>query len=574
MKFNCKINGIIVAFDESESHILKTTCQLFNDAYSKTSVEEDRKDGIFTVDVPSEISLREFRCVTSMILDDNIATKYANTAKLLGYYNSQNLDFNVMDFYQLQPEDQLLADQEKKVFDLLCSSDFDAATYVETLLMPIQNVKQIESIRHYNVVLKSTDIRHNHKQSYKVVSIKKQGVRTTVKVINDFAYTDDVFDFGDKPMYDTISERVKEHLFTKDTPLGYSGIVKLALFGDGFDWNNICIAGGRVTYALYNILGKNRNTTYSSNDSRYLSFNKSDIDLFLLTSDIEVAREKIQYISDRLRLILPKYDILIQRTKYTVSFYVNGLPKIQIILKLFKNITHVLCSFDVDSCCMAFDGTTAWTIPRGQRALNHQGNIINPYAYSPSYISRLLKYARRGFAVADPGFNPNKINWHNVLRNKGSTVENDKSLGLAKLLYIKISNELLDQNDPDNYVISGYNPGDTDINMSQMGYHMSEFIENNLGKFPWYFVDDIKYIYDDDNKDTCDNIAALATNNRGLANSCRIDASFVEAFNKYVAYHSGNKLGKLMLEPQTTYLGCVGDSSNVAHTWYRDAYAA
>ena len=81
-----------------------------------------------------------------------------------------------------------------------------------------------------------------------------------------------------------------------------------------------------------------------------------------------------------------------------------GFPKrnVQIVLRLYSTAADVLASFDVDSCCVAFDGSQLWASPRAQRALNTRSNTIDLSRRSTTYESRLVKYAFRGFSLAVP----------------------------------------------------------------------------------------------------------------------------------------------------------------------------
>ena len=37
---------------------------------------------------------------------------------------------------------------------------------------------------------------------------------------------------------------------------------------------------------------------------------------------------------------------------------------VQIILRVYHSPSEVLCGFDVDPCCVGYDGTTVWALPR------------------------------------------------------------------------------------------------------------------------------------------------------------------------------------------------------------------
>ena len=77
--------------------------------------------------------------------------------------------------------------------------------------------------------------------------------------------------------------------------------------------------------------------------------------------------------------------------------------------------------FDLDASCFGYDGSRLWCLPRARRAVNGRINVVDPSRQSVTYETRLLKYAERGFAIAVPGLEPQRIDasatlrpWHEV----------------------------------------------------------------------------------------------------------------------------------------------------------------
>lgn len=83
---------------------------------------------------------------------------------------------------------------------------------------------------------------------------------------------------------------------------------------------------------------------------------------------------------------------------------------IQIILRLYKSYSEVLHGFDVDSCCMGYDGKNILLTKRCLFSLIKGYNTVNFDRMSPSYPYRLLKYGARGIAVKVPNFDRRFIN--------------------------------------------------------------------------------------------------------------------------------------------------------------------
>ena len=87
----------------------------------------------------------------------------------------------------------------------------------------------------------------------------------------------------------------------------------------------------------------------------------------------------------------------------------DGMMKcipVQIILSLYANVTQLLCSFDIDSCCFAYSpkDQKVWTTKRGLRSLEFGANLADSAHDSLSYTRRLEKYQMRGVKIAIPGF--------------------------------------------------------------------------------------------------------------------------------------------------------------------------
>jgi hypothetical protein len=53
---------------------------------------------------------------------------------------------------------------------------------------------------------------------------------------------------------------------------------------------------------------------------------------------------------------------------------------------------------------VGYNGTDVYALPRARRAINKAYNLVDLSRRSLTYEVRLHKYAKRGFAVAVPGF--------------------------------------------------------------------------------------------------------------------------------------------------------------------------
>jgi hypothetical protein len=152
-------------------------------------------------------------------------------------------------------------------------------------------------------------------------------------------------------------------------------------------WDNIVVAGG----SLVNIITKCADKV-------------NDIDVFVYGLDRDAAKAKIDHVisSIKQKAIDMKYDTRVYMNKNVINIYVfdtKKLLQVQIILRLYDTLAHVLVGFDVDCCCVCYDGKNISVSDRGFYALKHRVNVANLKRRSPSYENRLIKYSFRGFDV-------------------------------------------------------------------------------------------------------------------------------------------------------------------------------
>ena len=158
-------------------------------------------------------------------------------------------------------------------------------------------------------------------------------------------------------------------------------------------------------------------------------YEESDVDLFLYGLDAAAARAKIKHIYCTLARNWEPQHIAIVRTQNVITFAAQWpFRRVQVILRLYSSPAEVLMGFDIDSCCVAYDGTSVSCLPRWRRAVNGSFNLVDPARRSPSYELRLSKYALRGFAVAVPAFDPKRLDGSLITAEPGETD------GLARLL--------------------------------------------------------------------------------------------------------------------------------------------
>ena len=102
-----------------------------------------------------------------------------------------------------------------------------------------------------------------------------------------------------------------------------------------------------------------------------------------------------------------KSKLLITRSRNAVTIYRLGseLPPVQVITCTYKSTADLLLRFDVDCCAIAWEPMQGRIVAtrRSLQALRTKVNVAASTFETSSYMTRLEKYARRGFALCIPG---------------------------------------------------------------------------------------------------------------------------------------------------------------------------
>lgn len=155
------------------------------------------------------------------------------------------------------------------------------------------------------------------------------------------------------------------------------------------------------------------------------------MDLFLYGLDEEQALEKIKQIEANIRDAL-LVETTTVRTKNALTIVSqHPVRHIQVVLRMYKSISEILSGFDVDCSCAAYNGHQVYATPRALAAYMTQINTIDLSRRSPSYESRLSKYAHRGFEVYWPHLDRSRVDPTIYERSFGRTE------GLARLLILE-----------------------------------------------------------------------------------------------------------------------------------------
>ncbi|KAK4502688.1 hypothetical protein PRZ48_006114 [Zasmidium cellare] len=198
------------------------------------------------------------------------------------------------------------------------------------------------------------------------------------------------------------------------------------------DWSNVVAAGSSVVTSLLAVPEKHGGSKRALRSYYHEQLAPaSDVDLFIYGLTEEQAKEKIKQIEQNIRdAILVETTTI--RTKNAITIASQYPTRhVQVVLRIYKSISEILTGFDVDCACAAYDGQQVYASPRALTAYMTQINTIDLTRRSPSYESRLSKYARRGFEVYWPNLDRSRVDPTIFERSFGRTE------GLARLLILE-----------------------------------------------------------------------------------------------------------------------------------------
>lgn len=177
---------------------------------------------------------------------------------------------------------------------------------------------------------------------------------------------------------------------------------------------NVVVAGGAAAKPLY----PSENIIYN------------DIDIFIFgILDIQEFWDKVSEIARKIILLTKGIHFncsITQKMKKGIVIIVVVSPsgsiikEYQIILRMYHTLSSIIHAFDIPSCCVAYDGCTAYTTTLGEYAHSYQINIVNTKYRSITFENRLVKYFKRGFGIELIGYDINKaddVNNHNIYPN-------------------------------------------------------------------------------------------------------------------------------------------------------------
>jgi hypothetical protein len=165
---------------------------------------------------------------------------------------------------------------------------------------------------------------------------------------------------------------------TKDEVL--DAINKSPLGGFAFLENKLVLAGGALS-------------------SLITGADVNDYDIFSLHETKEGLKDAVDKLGAHLRSKVGALRVV--GTHHCVTF-INKDCKVQVILRKYDNVAHVLYDFDLGSSAVGLYANELWFSAAALVSYTYQCNVLNLAARSFSYEHRLVKYVKRGFSIVLP----------------------------------------------------------------------------------------------------------------------------------------------------------------------------
>ena len=113
--------------------------------------------------------------------------------------------------------------------------------------------------------------------------------------------------------------------------------------------------------------------------------------------------------------------VKVYRTPNAISFEID--EKIQIIFRIYLNISEILHGFDIGASAVGFDGTNVYFTSLSRFSYENQCNILDLTRRSTSYEYRLKKYFDQGFSIVLPDLDVSKLPCKNHRFNRDEICE-------------------------------------------------------------------------------------------------------------------------------------------------------
>eukprot|EP01065_Artemidia_motanka_P014452 TRINITY_DN18390_c0_g1_i1.p1 TRINITY_DN18390_c0_g1~~TRINITY_DN18390_c0_g1_i1.p1 ORF type:complete len:529 (+),score=33.07 TRINITY_DN18390_c0_g1_i1:1091-2677(+) len=172
-------------------------------------------------------------------------------------------------------------------------------------------------------------------------------------------------------------------------------------------WDNLIVHGSSVVAGL---LGEDRRSS---------AFRSADIDVMIHSLDRDGFVERLRELKRAVAQAsgVTEDQLLTVKLDNTVVFY-GGYPirSVQVLLELMPSVEFAVSTCDLDCCAVAYDGAQVLAPLRALTSYRRRWNVVSQHKAGirgeQGYKERLMKYARRGFAVVDHELYPRYVDHH------------------------------------------------------------------------------------------------------------------------------------------------------------------